>query len=76
MPLQCNIDACGKRVRFINGAVLLLMGALLTTFWAIPAGSWMAWVFSLLVLVVGAFVLFEACTGWCVARAMGFKTPI
>jgi len=76
MPLQCNIDARGKRLRFINGGVLTLVGILLTLFWAIPAGGWVAWVVSLVVLLSGAFVLFEARAGWCAVRAMGFKTPV
>jgi hypothetical protein len=36
--------------------------------WALYAG--------IAALVGGAFMIFEGVNGWCVVRAMGFKTPI
>jgi hypothetical protein len=76
MPLQCNIDARGKRVRLINGIVLLLIGVLLILFWAIPFGGLVAWTICVALVLLGAFVIFESRSGWCAIRAMGFKTPI
>ncbi len=76
MPLQCNIDAKGKSIRLIYGIVLSLAGVLMLVFWAMGSGGWMAWTVSLLVLLSGGFSIFEARAGWCVVRAMGFRTPI
>lgn len=76
MSLQCNIDARGKRVRFIGGSVITLIGVLLLVFWTIPVGGWLAWAVSLFLLLCGGFMLFEARAGWCAVRAMGFKTKI
>ena len=77
MVFECNIDARGKAVRFklgmlgvVTGVVLaislLLVGAGPNALWLLPLGS----------IVGGAFALFEARSGWCVVRAMGFRTPI
>ncbi len=77
MVFECNIDVRGKAVRFKLGMLgvvtgvflaisLLLVGAGLNALWLLPLGA----------IVGGAFALFEARTGWCVVRAMGFRTPI
>lgn len=77
MVFECNIDARGKAARFKLGMLgvvtgvflaisLLLVGAGLNALWLLPLGA----------IVGGAFALFEARTGWCVVRAMGFRTPI
>ena len=77
MVFECNIDARGKAFRFKLGMLgvvtgiflaisLLLVGAGPNALWLLPLGS----------IVGGAFALFEARTGWCVVRAMGFRTPI
>ena len=77
MVFECNIDARGKAVRFKLGMLgvvtgvflaisMLLVGAGPNDLWLLPLGS----------IVGGAFALFEARTGWCVVRAMGFRTPI
>lgn len=76
MPLQCNIDAKGKLVRMVQGIALLAIGAVLIFVWAMPAGTIAAWAVSVLCLLVGAFCIFESRKGWCVIRAMGWKTPI
>ena len=76
MAFQCNIDAQGKAVRLRLGimgvlsslglaaACLLISAPDLA--WAVPAGAF----------VGGAFAIFEGRTGWCVVRALGFRTPI
>ena len=76
MPLQCNIDAKGKRVRLINGIVTTIIGVLLLFLWAQRSGSAIAWTLTIACLAGGAFMIFEARAGWCVIRAMGFKTPM
>ena len=67
MPLSCNIDRKGRRARAISGAVCM----------AVALGGFLAgwWTVATLLLIVGLFQLFEAAKGWCVMRAMGFKTP-
>lgn len=76
MPLQCNIDAKGKLARLIYGVLLMLIGAILLFAWALPAGGMAAWIVTLLLLAGGAFAIFEAKAGWCVVRAMGYRTPM
>ena len=76
MPLQCNIDARGKAARLVWGLVCIVAGAAAAVLWALPTGSAWAWVVSALAVLGGAFAVFEARAGWCVVRAMGFRTPI
>jgi hypothetical protein len=76
VALACNIDARGKVARLRIGIGLAVIGLLLTLSWALPFGGVAAWLVSGAVLLAAAFSIFEARAGWCVARAMGFKTPI
>lgn len=76
MALACNIDARGKAVRLRIGIGLGLIGALSTLTWAVPFGGTPAWLVSGGLLLAAAVSIFEARAGWCVVRAMGFKTPI
>ena len=74
--MTCNIDAKGKLVRFIYGIVFLLAGFVLMIFWAMSAQTIVAWAVSILLMLIGALAVFAARSGWCIVRAMGFKTPI
>ena len=76
MALRCNIDSRGKLARLIYGVVLIGIGAVLLYTWAFPAGTFWAWVISILCILGGAFAVFEAWAGWCVMRALGFRTPM
>jgi hypothetical protein len=76
MPFQCNIDARGKMIRLIYGSVFLIAGIVLMLAWARHQSSIWPWILSIAVAVGGAFAIFESRAGWCVLRAMGFKTPI
>jgi hypothetical protein len=76
MGLTCNIDARGKRMRFINGIILLLIGLAIALFWAWPGGLFVAWIIAAFCVLGGAFCVFEARAGWCALRAMGIKTKI
>ncbi|MGH7215130.1 MAG: hypothetical protein ACREIT_10245 [Tepidisphaeraceae bacterium] len=73
--MQCNIDAKGKAIRLAYGAGLVGVGVVLALAWAWPTGSVWAWVIAGVCATGGAFAIFEARAGWCVIRAMGFKTP-
>ena len=76
MPLQCNIDSRGRAARLIYGLVLLAAGVAMLLLWAIPRGTTTSWVVTAAAILGGAFAVFEARAGWCVVRAMGFKTPL
>jgi hypothetical protein len=76
MPLTCNIDAKGKALRLIYGFALAIAGLILIWFWARTGDSFLVWAICIAIVVAGAFAIFEGWAGWCVVRAMGFKTPI
>ena len=76
MPLTCNIDARGKLVRLIYGLLMLLLGAALIALWAVPAGGWWRWAIAIGSALAGLLAIFEARAGWCIVRAMGFRTPM
>lgn len=76
MALQCNIDAKGKLARLIWGAMLVLIAIVLLIFWAVPTGGVVPWAVTVAIFLGGAFGIFEARSGWCIVRAMGFKTPM
>jgi hypothetical protein len=76
MGLQCNIDGKGRAARLIYGALVLAAGAAAALLWAWPAGTVWAWVVAVGLMLAGVFAIFEARVGWCVVRAMGFKTPL
>tara|TARA_B100001113_G_scaffold103880_1_gene84195 strand:- start:4971 stop:5198 length:228 start_codon:yes stop_codon:yes gene_type:complete len=75
--MQCNIGAKGKAVRLRLG-LMALAGALAlaaviatgilegTIWWLGVAGATFG----------GLFSIWEARAGWCIVRAMGFKTPL
>mgnify|MGYP000008775634 FL=1 len=75
--LECNIDARGQAARLIAGigavgfglviAVFTILGVLPTNLGWIAAGG---------AMFGGAFAIFEARAGWCIVRAMGFKTRL
>lgn len=68
MALSCNIDWRGRVARGVSGAVCVAAGA---------AAWWCGWAVAGGVLVAGGFFqFFEAAKGWCVMRAMGFRTPM
>jgi len=73
--MQCNIDQRGRKARFVTGAVvdaagavLILTGMLRNDNVLIAAGA--------VVSLAGLFMIFEGVKGWCVVRAMGFKTKL
>ena len=77
MAFECNIDARGKAVRMKLGIRLVIISiiiAALTYFGIIPAT--LGWFVAVASFVGGAFTIWESRMGWCVIRAMGFKTKI
>lgn len=77
MAHQCNIDAKGKAVRLIWGIVMLLIGVGAGAAAALAVWTgWAAWTVAGVCTAAGLLGVYEARNGWCVVRAMGFKTPI
>jgi hypothetical protein len=65
--MKPNIDNGGRILRGLAGILLIGMAALV--FEHIP---WLAGV----ILLAGAFCIFEALRGWCVVRACGIRTKM
>ena len=77
MAFECNIDARGKVARLKLGIRLLVLGLILgalTLFGFIP--TTLGWVITGGAITGAIFVMWEARMGWCVVRAMGFRTKI
>ena len=75
--MQCNIHARGKAIRLIVGVVILFVAA------ACAIGTWAGVVsgpigitLAASLTVLGFLGVFEGWKGWCVLRALGFKTPL
>jgi len=76
MALTCNIGAAGKAARLRIGIMAVAGGlgmALLVATGILPSVGWLAVAGS---IVGGSFSIWEARAGWCVVRAMGFKTRV
>ena len=76
MALECNIDARGKSVRLRLGIMGVLSSLGLAAACLLISAPELAWVVPAGAFVGGAFAIFEGRTGWCVVRALGFRTPI
>ncbi|QNN22815.1 hypothetical protein HED60_11230 [Planctomycetales bacterium ZRK34] len=75
--MECNIDKRGRMARAVWGIVMLL-GAVAMVVCAVAGflSGWWVWVVAAALLVAGLFGLYEARKGWCMMRAMGFRTPM
>jgi len=62
-----NIGKQGRIARGVTGAICLITGIILVDFIL-----WLGLVF----VAAGLFAIYEALSGWCVARACGVKTKI
>ena len=76
MAFQCNIDAQGKAVRLRLDIMGVLSSLGLAAACLLISAPDLAWVVPAGAFVGGAFAIFEGRTGWCVVRALGFRTPI
>jgi hypothetical protein len=76
VALTCNIDAVGKAYRLRIGVILLALAVLVALAWALPFGSRLGWILTGALALGGGFSIFEGRSGWCVARAMGFRTRL
>jgi DUF2892 family protein len=62
-----NIGRRGRIARAIYGIILILAGLVLLFY---------CWWAALILILAGAFGLYEAKRGWCVVRACGIKTKL
>ena len=62
-----NIRKQGRIARGVIGALCLVAGI-------VVAGDISLW--GLILVVAGLFAIYEALSGWCIARACGVKTKI
>ena len=75
--MQCNIDGKGRIARLICGALTITTGVVLLVLAGVGTlAGWWPWVAGGLAVALGAFQVYESWCGWCVMRAMGFKTPM
>ena len=75
--MECNISDKGRLARLYTGIVAIIFGlvlALLTTLSVLPTA--LGWIAVAGSIFGGAFAIFEARKGWCIVRAIGFKTPL
>ncbi|MFA9478029.1 hypothetical protein ACERK3_06930 [Phycisphaerales bacterium AB-hyl4] len=75
--MQCNIDARGRSVRLVAGLVTAAVSILLIALLLMNLVQGMAWwIVAIAAGLGGAFQIYEGWAGWCVLRAMGWRTPI
>ena len=76
MPLTCNIDKRGRIARLIWGVTLLILAAVILALLLMTDHLVSRWWFVCIagLSLFGLFAIFEAKRGWCIMRAMGFKT--
>lgn len=77
MALECNIDSKGRAMRLVAGLLALVGGAvayLILMLEIMPVPESIGTVGVLAMVIGGAFAIFEAKAGWCVVRALGFRT--
>jgi len=75
--MQCNIDQRGRTARALWGIVMVLLAAGWIAAWLYSGfGGWWSLIGAALLAATGLFSLYEAKKGWCVMRAMGFRTPM
>lgn len=75
--MECNIGEKGKAARLKLGIFTLICSGILalTLLLGIFEGSFL-WLAVAGSAFGGAFSIWEARAGWCIVRAMGFKTPL
>jgi hypothetical protein len=75
--MQCNIDAVGQAARLKMGLLGVAFSVVLGALILLDVLESVIWNSVLVAsLIGGLFAIFEARAGWCVIRAMGFKTRI
>ncbi|RMF84360.1 MAG: DUF2892 domain-containing protein [Planctomycetota bacterium] len=78
MPLEMkpNLETRGRWLRGVSGILVGALGAALLLAWAPTESAVTRFGVGGVLAAIGAFQILEALSGWCVVRAMGFRTPI
>jgi len=87
MALECNIGERGKAARIKLGIAAVILGIIhaILTFFTLPPFLWdnlpkisttVSWIIVCCIILGGVFSIWEGRKGWCIVRAMGFKTKI
>ncbi len=74
--LKSNIDRRGRIARGASGTLFLVIAGVLAFVKTDWDPAWLRWTLCVLAALFGAFQIFEAAVGWCIMRALGFKTPM
>ena len=77
MALECNIEARGKFVRLVFGAFAIIgsMPVIALTLYGLIDAK-IGWFLIGVAWAGGGLGIFEGWSGFCVARGLGFRTPI
>jgi|GEM_PF-604169 len=76
LNLTPNINRAGRTARGLSGGLFLLI-AIHAALSGYPAGgALLRWTVAVLALIFGGVQIFEAASGWCIMRALGFRTPM
>ena len=75
MKFACNIDAQGRKARLITGIVVDVVGIALALAGSLT-GTMITLIAGAVLSFAGSFMILEGLTGWCVLRALGFKTKM
>lgn len=76
MDRNTNLEARGRWLRGASGVLLLCLALAVLLRWIAFESDGSRIAVTCLLAAFGAFQVFEAITGWCVVRALGFRTPI
>ena len=77
MAFECNIDARGKAYRMKLGFRLLTLSIILSLFTFLELIPFtLGWFLAGCSFVGSGFTIWESRMGWCIIRAMGFRTRI
>lgn len=70
-----NLDGRSRLFRLIGAAMCLAAAVAVGVSGSAPFGPW-RWTLVGALALLGGLQLFSAWTGWCVMRALGFRTPL
>ena len=71
-----NIDRAGRWARGISGVLFLVIAFFVLLRGIEIGGVPVRWTIGIVSAIFGIFQVFEALVGWCVMRALGFRTPM
>jgi len=75
MKLTCNIDQRGRRARLVMGILTDTIGTAILVAGIVLRQTPLI-VLGVIGMAAGGFMIFESMAGWCVVRALGFKTKL